>query len=155
MAKRTQTDLIVWHCSATKPGTNIGVAEIREWHLSRGWQDVGYHFVIRRNGVIELGRDLMEVGSHVAGYNARSVGCCMVGGLDVDGVAQASDPNMYTDAQWESARLLNHFLRKIFPQAKTTDHRSLSPDKNGDGKIVQSEWLKTCPGFDAAIMFSD
>jgi hypothetical protein len=47
---------IVVHCADTYADMNIGVEQIRKWHLKRGWNDVGYHYVIRRNGQIELGR---------------------------------------------------------------------------------------------------
>jgi len=44
---------ITIHAAATTPSMDIGVKEIREWHLARGWRDVGYHFVIRRDGTLE------------------------------------------------------------------------------------------------------
>ena len=51
---------IIIHCSATKPSMDIGVKEINEWHLQRGWSGIGYHYVIRRNGDLETGRDLLK-----------------------------------------------------------------------------------------------
>jgi N-acetylmuramoyl-L-alanine amidase len=155
MAKRTITDKIVVHCSATKPGVDIGVSEIREWHLARKFSDVGYHFVIRRNGRIEPGRDLQEIGAHAVGHNSTTVAVCMVGGLDAFGKEQQHDPAMFTDAQWTAARKTVNFLREIYPDAKVCGHRDLSPDKNMDGKITPNEWLKSCPGFDAALMFGE
>lgn len=58
---------------------DIGVKDIRSWHLQRGWSDVGYHFVIRRDGRIEKGRDLKTQGAHVKGHNSDSIGVCWVG----------------------------------------------------------------------------
>jgi hypothetical protein len=49
------------HCSASTQGD---VAEIRRWHLARGWNDIGYHFVIRPDGEVEVGRMLHEIGAH-------------------------------------------------------------------------------------------
>jgi|TARA_Y100000310_G_scaffold340105_1_gene434791 hypothetical protein len=96
-----QVDYIIWHCSATPYGT---AREIREWHLGRGWSDLGYHCIVlngflthqdRRNnrrvqwldGNIELGRrwdgddelEEAEVGAHAYGLNRRSLGLCLIG----------------------------------------------------------------------------
>ncbi len=49
-------NLIVVHCAATPPSMNIGAAEIRKWHTDKGWSDIGYHYVIRRDGTQEEGR---------------------------------------------------------------------------------------------------
>ncbi len=76
---------ITIHCTATHPGMVIGVHEIRKWHLKRGWEDVGYHFVIRRSGVCERGRALHRQGAHVKHHNKRNIGVCLVGGIDKDG----------------------------------------------------------------------
>ena len=47
---RKKTEYLIIHCAATKPSMDIGLTEIRKWHLDRGWRDVGYHYIIRRNG---------------------------------------------------------------------------------------------------------
>ena len=80
--KRITTNLIVVHCAATKPTMDIGVREIRQWHVQQGWLDVGYHFVIRRDGTIEEGRPHDVIGSHVKARNSDSIGICLVGGVD-------------------------------------------------------------------------
>ena len=91
MTNRRYTKIIV-HCSDTPASADVGVKEIRQWHTlppprGRGWKDIGYNYVIRRNGTVELGRDtdrdgstLDEIGAHAAGHNATSVGICLVGG---------------------------------------------------------------------------
>jgi N-acetylmuramoyl-L-alanine amidase len=123
---------------------DIGVNDIRKWHTAKGWIDVGYHYVIRRSGVVELGRRLHVIGSHVKGYNATSVGICLVGGLD-----KGSQPaDNFTAGQKRSLRKLLVELSARFPGAKVVGHRDLSPDRNGDGKIDRTEWLKDCPCFD-------
>ena len=64
---RKKTEYIVVHCSATRPEMDIGVQELRKWHMKKGWTDVGYHYVIRRNGTVERGRHPAAIGSHVKG----------------------------------------------------------------------------------------
>lgn len=73
---------ITVHCSATPPEQDVHVADIRRWHKKRGWRDVGYHFVIRRNGDVELGRPLSQTGAHVKGHNKGNIGVYMVGGCN-------------------------------------------------------------------------
>lgn len=153
MANRQRTDFIVFHCSATKPSQHIGKEQIEEWHLSRGFSSIGYHFVITRAGDLQLGRPLEEIGAHVQGFNANSVGICMVGGLDERGLELVNAPQMFTPDQWATAHDLVAMLRHVYPSAKIKGHRDFSPDTNKDGRIEQREWLKTCPGFDAAQQF--
>lgn len=155
MATRQRTDLIVFHCSATKPDQDhVDRKVIEEWHLAKGWAAIGYHFVITRAGTLQLGRPLEDIGAHVQGFNSTSVGICMVGGLDEHGAGLVDDVDGYTADQWVTAWVLVKYLRKVWPDARICGHRDLSPDADHDGKIEQSEWLKTCPGFDAARVFA-
>lgn len=153
MTRRTSTDLIVVHCSATRPQQDVDANTIREWHMAKGWQDIGYHFVIKRNGLIELGRPLEDVGAHAAGFNSRSVGICLAGGLDHEGNPLTQHPAGFTPPQHDSLALLLKTLRSIYPSATILGHRDLSPDSNHNGKIEPHEWLKTCPGFDAKTLY--
>lgn len=140
---------IVWHCSATKPSQNVGADWINSLHKSKGWDGIGYHLVIKRDGKLEVGEDLKNRGAHVEGYNDKSVGICMIGGLDEAGKPEGN----FTDAQWKTAFKVQAFLETLFPQAKTVGHRDLSPDLNGDGEIQPREWMKQCPCFDAGETF--
>ncbi len=79
---------VIIHCSATPPDMDIGAVEINQWHLARGWKGIGYHYVIRRNGEIEKGRDIDEVGAHCASENAHSIGICYIGGINKEGKAE-------------------------------------------------------------------
>lgn len=140
--QRTRTDYIVVHYSATPPSMDIGAEEIRRWHIEeRGWADIGYHYIIRRDGSIEIGRrnsDLIPwewdqaVGAHVAGWNARSVGVCLVGGVDAQGQPEAN----YTDFQWDSLKALVQALKMKYPDAEVLGHRDFPGV------------TKPCPGFD-------
>ncbi len=141
---RRRTDYIVIHCSATPPSSDIGADEIDEWHRKRGWSGIGYHAVIRRDGEIEFGRPFDDIGAHVKGQNYRSVGVCMVGGVDSKGKSE----NNYTEDQWESLIAIIDMLERAYPLAKTLGHRDLSPDLDGDGVIEKHEWMKDCPCFD-------
>lgn len=75
-------DTIVVHSTATPPNMDIGVTEVDGWHKAAGWHSVGYHYVIRRSGKVEAGRPEADIGAHVAGHNANSIGIALVGGVD-------------------------------------------------------------------------
>lgn len=83
-------DKIIIHCSATPEGKDYTVAQIREWHTlpkpkGNGWLDIGYHFVIYRDGSIHAGRPVEQPGAHCKGHNADSIGICYIGGCAADG----------------------------------------------------------------------
>ncbi len=145
---RKKTDLIVVHCSATRPSQDIGAKELDKMHRARGFFAIGYHWVIRRDGTIEKGRPADTVGAHVEGYNARSIGICMVGGVKETDVSKAEDN--FTDAQFETLSIILGQLHNTYPDARICGHRDLSPDLNKDGVIQPREWLKQCPAFDVA-----
>jgi len=73
------------HCSATKEGQDFTANDIRQWHLDRGWNDIGYHKVIRLDGKVEAGRPEKLAGAHAYGNNSDSLGVVYVGGLDSKG----------------------------------------------------------------------
>lgn len=127
-------DYIAIHCAATPPSRDIGVKEIDAWHKKRGWAGCGYHYVIRRNGVVEKGRPDNKMGAHVKGFNHNSLGICLVGGLDSNRKAAPE----YTDEQWASLEKLVKDLHSKYPDAKIMGHRDF-PDQN-----------KACPCFDVS-----
>lgn len=135
---------LVVHAAATPPDRDIGVKEIRAMHLQRGFRDIGYHYVIRRDGRVEKGRPDNVAGAHVSGFNSISLGVCLVGGVDAKGRPEEN----YTPAQYAALARLLRQLQASHPAARILGHRDLSPDKNGDGKVTPNEWLKACPCFD-------
>lgn len=135
---------LVVHSAATPPDRDIGVKEIRAMHLQRGFRDIGYHYVIRRDGRVEKGRPDNVAGAHVSGFNSISLGVCLVGGVDAKGRPEEN----YTPAQYAALARLLRQLQASHPAARILGHRDLSPDKNGDGKVTPNEWLKACPCFD-------
>ena len=132
MTKRTTTDLIVVHSSATPPKMDIGVEEIRRWHLDRGFTDIGYHVVIRRDGYIEYGRSLDIRGAHAKGFNSRSIGVCVVGGVDSNMEAELN----FTEEQFSSLERVLTALQGLFPETTVIGHKDLPATRT------------KCPSFD-------
>jgi N-acetylmuramoyl-L-alanine amidase len=129
---------LVVHCSATPPDQEIGVEEIRKWHKAKGWDDVGYHYVVRRDGTIEAGRSLDFQGAHVEGHNHESIGLCLVGGVKKDNTPDAN----FTAAQYHCLQSLLHVLLPRYPGAVVRGHRDFPGV------------TKACPSFDAPAWWS-
>ena len=57
MDKRTKTDIIVIHCTQTPSDMDFGVEKVTSWHKNRGFDTIGYHYLIKRDGTLQVGRD--------------------------------------------------------------------------------------------------
>ena len=96
-----EIDAIIVHCSATREGQNIGKSETTQMHLQRGFNTIGYNYVIRLDGSVEVGRSLTIPGAHCntkgtsgVSYNRHSIGICYVGGLDANGKRRTREPRL-------------------------------------------------------------
>lgn len=135
--KRPINEIIV-HCSATQPSENIDVVALRKYHVgTKGWSDVGYHYVIRTSGVLEKGRKDTVPGAHVAGRNSRSIGICLIGGIDKQGKAEAN----FTPEQYATLRELVSKLLALYPSATLHGHSEFAN--------------KACPCFDVHTWWSN
>ncbi len=120
---------IVVHCADTPRGKYFDIKDIRQWHLARGFNDVGYHFVILLNGTIQPGRELKTIGAHVKGFNSKSIGICYIGGKD--------GLDTRTTQQKASLVYLIATMKRIFKKAKVSGHRDFP------------NVTKYCPSFEA------
>lgn len=133
-----KVDLIVIHCSDSAWGdANV----IDEWHKERGWNGIGYHFVILNghrtagseydiadDGLLELGRPLDMIGAHVSGKNAHSIGICLIGIKD------------FTQLQLQRMKSLVGNLKDNYGNIAVVGHYELLPKNSLD--------KKTCPNID-------
>jgi N-acetylmuramoyl-L-alanine amidase len=71
----------VHHSAASEDQT---VQSIENYHLSLGWEGVGYQYLITKTGEVWLGRPEHYHGAHVAeqSMNTKSIGICMIGDFD-------------------------------------------------------------------------
>ena len=131
MIARTDTNYLVIHCSATRADQEITADHIRRWHVDdNGWSDIGYHWVIEREGKLQHGRHAQSQGAHVRGHNHESIGICLVGGM-----AENGDPeDNFTPEQWLVLEKLIEVLQVRYPAAQVVGHYYFTP-------------YKTCPNF--------
>ena len=129
---------IILHCAATREGKDFSVDTIREWHVNgRGWQDIGYHWVIRLDGSIEVGRPLEKSGAHTKGHNKDSVGVCYIGGCDADGKPKDT-MNPEQEKAW---RMIVLSLRTLYGDLTIHGHNEFAN--------------KACPSFIVKEKFAD
>lgn len=121
--RRTKTTEIIVHCTATPAGHNFTADEIRGWHLARGWEDIGYHYIILLDGTICQGRQESLVGAHCAEHNHRSVGVAYVGGLDEHGTRPLDSR---TPEQRLALGELLEWLHRRYPKASLHGHREFA-----------------------------
>lgn len=124
-------DIIV-HCTDTPAAMGVTVEDIRRWHLARGFRDIGYHYVVYRDGSVHYGRKVTYAGAHCKGHNAHSIGVCWVGGHGEDAKQPIYEDNR-TEAQKESLKKLLGDLVKMY-HCKIHGHRDYAP--------------KACPCYD-------
>lgn len=123
---------IILHCTATPEGKDYDVETIRRWHVQgNGWRDIGYHYVIYRDGTIHLGRPLDQTGAHTSGHNTSTIGIVYVGGCAADG---KTPKDTRTPAQKEALRTLCKVLCDTLGITKISGHRDYA--------------AKACPSFD-------
>ena len=129
---------IILHCSATREGKDFSVDTIRDWHVNgRGWSDIGYHWVIRLDGSIEVGRPLEKSGAHTKGHNKDSVGVCYIGGCDADGKPKDT-MNPEQEKAW---RMIVLSLRTLYGDMTIHGHNEFAN--------------KACPSFTVKEKFAD
>ena len=138
---RYPVDEIIVHCAATRADWMAGhtlaekVAEIRRWHISAplNWKDIGYHWIIDRDGKVLAGRAETVIGAHAGAVKNRgTIGICLLGGHG------SSENDMFA---------------KHFPRAQDITLRQMIDAISSRTGITRvsghNEYAaKACPGFD-------
>ena len=119
---------IVIHYSATAIEDDVSASDIDTMHKRRGFNEIGYHWYIRKNGLIEMGRDLsqpgrFEIGAHSKGENDEAIGICFEGGVRKTAMNTGFDSR--TPAQIKSMIELIDRMQERFPGAIVKGHRDM------------------------------
>ena len=130
-------EYIAIHCSATKRSIDVTAEKINEWHKRRGWDEIGYHFFIRKGGHIEIGRDLDERGAHVKGFNTNSWGVCLEGGLNENGKPEDN----FDEEQYTSLKVLISTLKLMAYNAQVKGHNEFPNVAKACPCFSVQDWL--------------
>lgn len=136
-SKRNIKEIII-HCSDTPEGRDYTVADIRAWHLARNFSDVGYHYIIYRDGSIHLGRDINISGAHCKNHNSISIGICYIGGRAAVGT---KPKDTRTAAQKKALLQLLKELKRMYLNATIHGHKEFA--------------AKACPCFEVKDEYSN
>lgn len=119
---------IIVHCSASDKTEHDNIETIRKWHVvENGWDEIGYHYVITRDGTVNMTRELRKVGAHCVGHNLDSIGICLTGHFTFT-------PDQFFSLAW----LINDLLNDNPSIAEVRPHNYYNKDK-------------TCPNFELRI----
>lgn len=128
---------IILHCSDTPFNKDFHASDIRKWHIERGFNSIGYHFVVDLDGEIEYGRSVFQSGAHCYNHNLHSIGICYIGGRDINGLTA----DTRTDEQKKSLIKLIAYLRDEYGNIPVHGHNEYSN--------------KDCPCFNAFKEYND
>lgn len=108
--------IIIHHTGAEEKDA----AQVRRYHLSLGWRDIGYHYVIERDGRVVPGRNLDLAGAHctASGMNQKGIGVAVIGNLENHSILPAQE------------KALQQLVRELMgrfgvPAAKVLGHREV------------------------------
>ncbi len=118
-------EFIVIHCSDTNETDKVD--DIHRLHISFGWDGIGYHKVIEKDGNIENGRPEFWKGAHVYEFNDKSLGVCLIG------------RNNFNKKQFISLKKILISWKAKYPKARIVGHCYFKNTK------------KTCPNFDVDL----
>jgi len=110
------------HCSASDHAHHDDISVMRDWHIKRGWNDVGYHYFIQQDGTVQTGRPLEKAPSAQKGHNSGTIAICVHG------------HHSFTDAQYDALRALCGDINAAIPGVTFHGHCEVS--------------AKSCPVFD-------
>ena len=122
---------LVVHCSDTPDKEDLKASDIHKMHLSFGWNGIGYHKIICKNGEVENGRPEFWIGAHVYGFNQESLGVCLIG------------KNNFNSKQLDALSNVLSSWKKKYKLAEVLGHTNFPNTK------------KTCPNFDVHKWWQD
>ena len=136
--KHREIRSIIIHCSATPEGKYFDAEDIDRWHKERGWNGIGYHFVILPGGEVQNGRPVNTQGAHVKGHNRYSIGICYIGGVDKN---NESPKDTRTPDQEQAMVSLIKVLRNVYGDIPVTGHRDFPGVTKACPSFDVSEWM--------------
>jgi hypothetical protein len=130
------------HHTHTPPSSAGGFAArvrgIQAYHMDvRGWCDIGYHYLVTKDGTIWEGRSSKYRGAHVGNHNTGNVGISFVGCFQSGACANMGDPIPSTSALDAGANLVD---------ALVSTHGIVRDRTHIKGHLEHAGASTSCPG---------
>ena len=147
-ATRDITEVVV-HWTAHFINQDIGAEEIHGQHKQQGWNGIGYHYVIRKDGTIERGRPINKQGAHAKanGHNEYSIGIGFVGGYTVNSNSGLANPpygsESLNDEQMKALKMFFNAFYKVWPGGQAWGHNDTDPTQKSDPGFSVPEFVRS------------
>lgn len=142
---REVTEVVVHHTD-TYEDQNINYDDVYKWHVEdRGFKDVGYHFLILRNGDLQVARPISQTGAHcLKGHNRYSIGIAFVGGIVGSGKKRGSQRSSSTfrPEQWETFKAFMRAFYSVHPGGQAFGHVDIDPERRSDPNFDVQRYVK-------------
>lgn len=131
--------LIVHHTAVSRKKNSNQFTAVKQYHIKKGWGDIGYHYFIEPNGTVKKGRADHITGAHTIGRNHDSLGIALAGNFDEE---------LPTPQQEEALRTLLQQLSVKYnvPTKRVVPHRSFA-NKSCYGKQLPDNWASNLLGL--------
>ena len=130
--------LIIHHAA-----TSIASAEtIHKWHLDKGYDGIGYHYYIKKDGTIYKGRDEKLKGAHTFNENAKSIGICLEGNYQKENPSKKQISSL---VKLSSSLIIKYNIEDVLGHRDC--NKTLCPGKNVDIDEIKLEIIKNMEGL--------
>lgn len=111
---------------------------VNEWHKHLGWEGIGYHWFIEKDGKTRAGRAETYHGTHTIDHNKDSIGICLAGNFDV---------TLPTQEQINALKTLLKDIRGRYPipLENIVPHRKFA-QKTCYGMKLPDTWARSLAG---------
>tara|TARA_R110000782_G_scaffold156311_2_gene248425 strand:- start:65 stop:490 length:426 start_codon:yes stop_codon:yes gene_type:complete len=141
MNKPTRTiHTIFLHCSDSDRPSHDNIETVRGWHLARDFDDIGYHYFIRKNGEVKTGRDINLIPASQRGHNTGSIAICLSGSKE------------FTQNQFKSLRgLIEDYEKVLGMSLKIRLHNEVNEGKTCPNFTLEEAGLNYCKAGEIKI----
>lgn len=108
----------------------VHMRDLQRLYSRRGWEDIGYHYVVMPSGRVFAGRPEAALGAHVLGHNRGTAAVALAGDFDVE---RPTGPALAALGE-----LVRHFEGQA-PGVPVTTHRDLDPSTSCPGRFLHPE----------------
>jgi hypothetical protein len=126
---------------------HIDSQAIKDMHVTRGWSTIGYHYIIRRDGSLQRGRNPNRTGAHAKeSHNPYSIGISFVAGYNCPNGTRNPEgyvsPDSINSAQWATLDMYLKAFYTVFSGGEVWGHQDTDPWNKIDPMVNMSEYVR-------------
>ena len=141
MARNKPQYIIVHHTAVSRFLNDDQFKATKNYHIGKGWGDIGYHYEISGSGRLYHGRPEKKAGAHCyqQGMNYKSIGVCLDGNFDQEYPSPQQTKTL-------KKLLLDLMKRYDIPAKNILPHRHFATYKSCFGKNLPDNWAQALVG---------